>query len=195
MVFTDLDEILSYKNPSSQEVMGITITSNNKKLVKTDVNIEIADIISVKVTGEEQLSKSTKDELSIIFSGTKPWYSLLCKNKTICYRTKILFDSNFSFWMVLFSRTLRETGTKKLGMFFLSNSGVTTVVVILYVCVLWLSDPFWSWLFPKSFFALGQGKIRYQNLEMGRKIMIGIFSSTVVGVIVGWIVKFLVMNQ
>ena len=173
--FNDWEQFSLYDNPRTKKIVGLSL-----KAVSRDMSAEIhfarysLTNIAINISGVEQIAVEIKEGISNSLDGTRAWYSPVV-------------DVNFNllFWMayVLFVvwcfllGPCDFTNLKKpdisikhqaLG-FFIVNG----LVLALHFLTKKLNI-LWGWLFPKAYFAIGQGKVRYKSVEKVRGILFAV---------------------
>ena len=174
--FSSFKELDSYENSLAREILDLSIQAHSRTETNSEISIGRASVhfdrcghIHITVEGEELHGVNLKDRLRYITEGTRAWYGGI----TRVLQSDVWRPGAFLMWgaTIAYLYTVLTSGippspdTLPLASFYLVPLGVLVGVVICIAPPLvvvhglnWLQRT----LFPKTYFALGQGEERYK---------------------------------
>ena len=176
--FDSFNELDSYENPPNRTITSLSISSSVSWREESNVAIERASVyfrsdeaVSITVEGQERDSVELRDKLNDIVDGTKNWYTFITKTLN-----SIVTSVLVSFiWMMILLYYVRSTSTPEPTQTSWMEVPFPTLVLTLATVILvvfappiampFALDRLQKSLFPKTYFALGQGKKRNQTTE------------------------------
>jgi len=131
--------------------------------------------VSVSIEGEENEVRELNESIESYLVGMKPWYGII---------SNLSFMNLFLLLFLLFMLTIM--GLAWFGIIPMDETPSTdeisynakVIVALIFILPLLLGilfDVLKGWLSPLSYFAIGQGKIRYGRLSYIRNTIIGGF--------------------
>ena len=171
--FEDLENLTSYDNPSTKQIVALYIESHSDGWEKSvDVKFSNGEFSSINIKAHEQTASEIREKISDILDGTRPWYS----------RLALVHHSSSGMMVTLLIVALISliaaphiwTGFSDFE--YMRQLLLTTMVTIWLLAGLgWLRPR----LFPTCCFALGQGEHRYGRLVNIHRAILA-FSATVI---------------
>ena len=170
--FTSWEQLAAYDNPPAKMAVELTLEAQSEDL-ETSVEVEFSDgtwqTIEVEIHATERVGAGIKDKILDILDGTKPWYSPFAGDvRPILFALSILVPMSY---VVLDQNPPDATPGKLEGS---SNRSfhyhvlviltASAALALVYIVVQKISK-LWSWIFPKTYFAFGQGENRYNTVE------------------------------
>lgn len=193
--FTSLSELESYVNPTSKAITKLAITSL-RPWDQSDASIGHAAVyfgsngdILIDVEGKEQDSVELRNALKDIVDGTKNWFTFITKSLNPIAPIVIISLG----WPLALFYYVRDASTIDLAR---TSSGEVPFPIILLVAItaglMFFVTVFvvpivlgrlQNWLFPATYFALGQGERRNQIREKVRWGLVLLIPGIVVSVV------------
>ena len=176
--FNSFDELASYENPSTRRITSLSISSSVSWQKEASVAIERASVyfhsdeaVLITVEGQERDSVELRDQLNEIVHGTKNWFTFITKTLN-----SIVTSFLVSFiWMMILLYYVRSTSTPESTQtswmevpFPILVLTLATVILVVFappIAMPFALERMQKSLFPRTYFALGQGKRRYQTTE------------------------------
>ena len=186
------NEILSFKNPKSQSIIGLEVGASRTdgNLVLFEINQNLPWNCRLSVSGDEFFSSKVSRELQDVLDHARPWYG-----KAIEVHWPIILANGFLgmivllplflaglIWLDLVPDTLNIVESKKID---LSALLFGIIVGFTPFFVVWIYRFFLMRFFPVLFFEIGDGVKRYRNIVIGRGFAAAVFSSILASVIYG----------
>lgn len=191
--FDNWEQLASYDNPPTKQIMELSIKTTSeswKNSVRFSYRPSDSPVSSIdfQVEMAEQVGAEIKDKIYDILDGTKPWYSALTRVDftglvpTILFMYLLLYIFYYIIFNLYISNppagTLEASPKKGLESYiFIFLLPILLVLGFIVYSITQKLNKLWSWLFPIGYFALGQGKHRY---EIAEKIRWGVIIAFVV---------------
>lgn len=194
--FSSFDELASYGNPLSRSITSLTISSSKSWKEQSDAPIERSSvsfhsngIVSIDVEGEEREGVELRNKLWDIVDGTKNWYAFITKSlDSVAASVIIPFVWGITLLIFLQSVLANEsTQSSKIEVSF-----PILILLVLVASIVFIGPVFvvpfalgklQSWLFPGTYFALGQGKRRDRTKERIRWGFVVVVLSLVMSIV------------
>ena len=180
--FTNWEQFESYDNPPAKMAVKLTMDAHSDDL-ETSVTVEFSDgiwtTINVRIRSTELVGAEIKGKILDILDGTKSWYSPFSGD------IRPILIGLFVFVLLSYIRLYPTSGEmegsldRTLHYHVLVILSSSALLVFLFVVVQKINK-LWSWIFPKTYFAFGQGENRYNTVE---KFQWGVSIAFVVSVI------------
>ena len=164
--FDDWEELLSYDNPSTKRIKALFITSSRGSRPYASIDFEdqqlLHGMIRIHIEAEDRLDSAIRDGIVDVIEGTKPWYSPFAQ-ATFPFGSVVAICTYVGIWWVLGELSLKfvslRDASESTMMFFFVALSIVTAFVMTGLNRLRVRA------FPACYFALGQGKRRYDADE------------------------------
>lgn len=185
--FDNLDELLSYDNPSTKRIKALFITSSPHDREYASIAFEeeryIRSVIRTHIEAEDRLDSTIRDGIVDVIDGMKPWYSPFART-TFPFGSVFTICTYIGLWWLLGQLSLNFVSLKDASestvIFFLAALSVVAAFVMTGL------NRLRRRAFPVCYFALGQGKRRYDAEE---RIRWGVIVALVVSVLAAVLVQ------
>ena len=161
--FESKQQLDEYENPVNRGIYALSYYARSRGSdTSAEVRFNLArNQIKVEISGAESTVLEVRDRLHEIIAGAKPWYWRIAK-----------FDAYFWFFLFAFFGGfvigVMGSGTKNEPLSF-KFALLGAVVLLLFIgaisLVPWSLNRLRERFFPFAVYAIGQGKIRYDNDE------------------------------
>lgn len=184
--FDNLEELLSYDNPSTKRIKALFFTSSLHDREYASITFEeqryIHAVICVHIESEDRLDSTIRDGIVDIIEGMKPWYSPFART-TFPFGSLVTVCTYTGLWWLSAELSLKLVSLKDASestvIFFLVALSVFTAFIMTGLNRLRLRA------FPVCCFALGQGERRYDAEERIRwGVIVALLVSVVAAVVV-----------
>ena len=196
--FDDLEELVSYDNSPTKEVIELSIKSRTEDWQKS-ATIDFShkewssSSIHIQIETSEQEYLEVKDKIFDVLDGTKPWYSFLARTDSFrlfdfLIWTSLMVSGYFSLRSLLGPSVTSEELEFRNFIHLLNAMVVLAIIgVPIMVFVAKRLNKLRSWLFPVSCYAFGQGEQRYETREKVRWGIIIAFLVSLAASMVGFL--------
>ena len=188
--FTNWEQFELYDNPPAKMAVELTLEARSDDR-ETYVWVKFADgireSIKVAIRATERDGADIKDGILDILDGTKPWYSPFAGD------IRPILIGLFFLFLFSYIRLNPSSGNmegslnRTLHDHVLAFLCSSAILFLLYIFVQKINK-LWSWIFPKTYFAFGQGENRYNTVE---KFQWGVSIAFVVSVVSSLVVLLL----
>ena len=188
--FSTWRQLSSYDNPPTKEVVEFSIWARSEDLeMRADVHFPCRawHTVAIDIQAREQVASEVRDGLSDILEGMKPWYSFLVRvsfEHLGLLAIMLYFAWCFTYGPCL-EKLLEQSEASPQDSFrpFIIEILVSLGLFSILHFVSKALDRIWSWLFPRAYFALGQGQQRYRIVERVRWAMVGLGAASLLGAV------------
>ncbi len=174
-----IDELLEYDNPRNKSIKSLRLSAygkerfENRRVYLTFSDSELSNIY-LSIEGPEKEVTILNEKINDKLDGFKPWYAFMTRVDFLFVFLGLYFLLiAYTYLGVLVGfintahNTVEENSIKKDAIFF--------VIIVLPLVLSFILNWFRKKIFPISFFAMGQGKKRYKNLEKFRIVVVASF--------------------
>lgn len=193
--FQEIVELVEFENAPKCTIKAIRFkTFIREKDIKKHAYLEFDDDkfsnVSINIEGQEEDVVELNHSIEDYLEGMKPWYSKITKVDFfylfigLFFLILLFIMAVVWFGLIPFPETqpTKETSSKAdilVGLFFISP-------IFFGLILNWFKDR----VFPISYFAIGQGKKRYENMDYLRKLIVGVIVTGIVAMLVS-VFKFI----